>query len=272
LDNHPTLIDAHVHIRNTFDPAAVLDAALEHFSRHADRLGAPTCNGVLMLCESADEHAYERLASRGRPIGRWRFESSPDPGALTTERDDAQRLLLIQGQQIATADRLEVLTLANRERIDDGLPIAETLERALAMEAITVLPWGFGKWTGQRRAIMLDLIRDFASRGIAIGDSAGRPRGLPAGPVFREANRLGVPILPGTDPLPIASHERRAGKFGLALPGKLDRAAPVADLKDRLRTISGGVVIGRRDGPLGAIASQLRLRSAQKSTQPSDER
>ncbi|HED54797.1 MAG TPA: hypothetical protein ENJ00_11440 [Phycisphaerales bacterium] len=272
MDKHITLIDAHVHIRHGFDPAAVLDAALEHFARCADQLGAQTCDGVLMLSESAGEHAFERLAGRDHPIGRWRFEAAPESCALPAERDDAQRLLIVQGQQIATADRLEVLTLACDERIDDGLSIAETLNRALDMDAITVLPWGFGKWTGQRRSLMLKLIRDFGPRGVAIGDSAGRPRGLPAGPIFREAIRLGLPILPGTDPLPIASHERRAGKFALALPGRLDRAAPAADLRHRLRAGSGGVVIGNRDGPLAAIASQLRLRLEQNSTRSDNER
>lgn len=261
MPDEATLIDAHVHLRNVHDPAAVLDGAVAHFDTLAARLGAKRGSRVLMLSESADEHGFERLAAADKPVGRWIFNETGEPTSLACERDDERSVLLIQGQQIATADGLEVLTLACGTRIDDGQPIRETLQQALSLESLVVLPWGFGKWTGKRKALMVELTREFGPMGALLGDSAARPAGFGDGPIFGLARELGIPVLPGTDPLPIASHEKRAGKYGMWLRGGLDSRTPAADLRERLsRPLPRDAVIGRRDGLVGSFITQLRLR------------
>jgi hypothetical protein len=261
MPEHATLIDAHVHLRNAQDPAAVLDGALNNFDTLATKLGAERGTCVLMLSESADEHGFERLAAAEKPIGRWIFESTGETTSLRCQRVDDRAIILIKGQQIATADGLEVLTLACSQRIDDGQPIRETLKQALDLDALVVLPWGFGKWTGKRKQLMLALVREFGPLGALLGDSAARPAGFGDGAIFGLANKLGIPILPGTDPLPIGSHETRAGKYGIWLQGGLNSRTPSADLRERLsRPLPRDAMIGRRDGIIGSIITQLRLR------------
>ncbi len=261
MPEHATIIDTHVHLRGSHDPAAVLDGAVAHMDRHLSRLGAQSGMCVLMLSESADEHGFDRLAASERPVGRWLFDSEGEPMSLVGTRDDERRVVLIQGQQIATANGLEILTLACDTRIPDNEPIRDSLEQALTLNALVVLPWGFGKWSGKRKGLVLDLLNEFGPRGVALGDSAARPMGLPDGPIFARARELGVPILPGTDPLPIAPHQKRAGRYALWLEDRLDSWTPAADLRERLsEPLPGDSTIGRRDGVIGSVASQIRLR------------
>jgi len=261
MPEHATLIDAHVHLRNSHAPAAVLDGAIKHFDTHAARLGAKHGTGVLMLSESADEHGFDRLAAADKPIGRWIFNSTDEPTSLRCERDDGRAIMLIQGQQIATADGLEVLTLACNHRIDDGQPIRVALRQALDLDALVVMPWGFGKWTGKRKQLMLALTREFGPLGALLGDSAARPAGFGDGSIFGLAKELGIPILPGTDPLPIASHQKKAGQYGIWLQSGLDSRTPAADLRERLsKPLPKDATIGRRDGFIGSFITQLRLR------------
>lgn len=256
-----TLIDAHVHLRPTHNPAAVLDGAVRHFARASTRLGASRCEGVLLLAEAVGEHGFDRLAAGDGPVGRWRVQAAGDPLALRCQRDDESWLWLIRGRQVATRQGLEVLTLLSAAEIPDGLGIEETIERGLAQGALVTLPWGFGKWTGGRKKLMLDLVRAYAKRGVALGDSAARPVGLGESAVLGLGRRMGMPILPGTDPLPIPTHQGRAGQYGLWLAGELDHQSPSADLRRRLSTpASGDAIIGQRDGPMAAVLTQIRLR------------
>jgi len=256
-----TLIDTHVHLRPSHDPARVLDGALRHFERASMRLGAKDCLGVLMLSEAKGEHGYDRMASAQSPVGRWMVEQTEDPLVIRCRRDDENSILIVNGRQVATSRGLEVLTLASDVEIEDGLGIEETIERGLEAGALVTLPWGFGKWTGNRKAVMLGLVRRFGPAGVALGDSAGRPAGLGEGAIFGLARELGVPILPGTDPLPIPGHSKRAGRYGLWLEGMLDQRAFSADLRERLALPRGpDATIGWRDGLASAFLTQIRLR------------
>lgn len=256
-----TLIDTHVHLRPSHDPAAVLDGAADHFARASKRLGATGFEGVLMLAEAAGEHGFEKLASATASVGRWRIEATGDPLALRCTRDDGSVFWVVNGRQVATKQGLEVLTLISGIELPDALGIEETIERGLEAGALVTLPWGFGKWTGSRKGLMQGLIRTYGGRGVALGDSAGRPAGLGEGAVLGLGRRLGVAILPGTDPLPIPGHRRRAGQYGLWIAGRLDPGALTVDLRKRLSDpLPGDATIGWRDGLLRAILTQVRLR------------
>lgn len=256
-----TLIDTHVHLRPIHDPARILDGALGHFERASMRLGADDCQGILMLSEAKGEHGYDRLASTKSPVGRWMIEQTDDPLVIRCRRDDESSILVVNGRQIATNQGLEVLTLASGIEIEDGLGMEETIERGLEAGALVTLPWGFGKWTGKRKAVMLGLVGRFGPVGIALGDSAGRPAGLGDGAIFGLAREMGIPILPGTDPLPIPMHSKRAGRYGLWLEGMLDQRALSADLRERLALTRGpDATIGWRDGLASAFFTQIRLR------------
>lgn len=258
-----TIVDGHVHIRPCFDPSAVLTAALANADRHAARLGTQDHATVLMLAEATGEDAFDRLAGSDAPVGRWRFAATPEPTVLRAERDDGRWLLLIQGRQWACAERLEVLTLASAARepegLADGIPTRDAIRIGLDAGALVTLPWGFGKWTGPRRALMLDLVDAFGGS-IVLGDSAARPRGF-GDPVLNQGDAAGVPILPGTDPLPVHSHRGRVGRFGLWLDGLPPQIGVIPWLLSQIRSSQPAhASIGQRDGLLAAVATQVRLR------------
>lgn len=253
-----TLIDGHVHVRASFDPSRMLSSAVERFDRAAGGLGAAQGTPVVMLAEAEGEEAFERWAGRDEPVGRWRFVVGDDPCSLTAERDDGRTLLVVQGRQWTCDDRLEVLTQCSGLRLRDGMSAEACIEDGLAAGAMVVLPWGFGKWMGERRARVLALLDRFGGR-IAVSDSAARPGGHDA--VLARAAEREVPFTAGTDPLPLRSHESRVGAYGFVLPGHPPAGEQSAWLQGAVLARShASRTFGRRDGLLGSLVTQVQLR------------
>lgn len=252
-----TIIDGHVHARPSHDAALLLSAAIANF----DRLGAGAAkvHCMLMLAEAVGEESFARWAAHDRPLGRWRFTETDEPVTLLAERDDGRVLTIINGRQWTCDDKLEVLTLGSDARLDDGMDFFECIEAGLGAGAMVVLPWGFGKWTGARRERVLEAIDRFGDR-LVLGDSAARP-GRGRDTVLETGRLHEVQILPGTDPLPIPSHGRRAGTYALRIDSSPPRNGRWDWLASQIRSSPPvGRTIGSRDSALGALATQVRLR------------
>jgi hypothetical protein len=214
------LVDAHVHFHSCFDQDLFLTSAFANFRRGAAELGIDGgFLGCLLLAEMGGEHWLRRWRDGAGPgeDGAWTFERTEEEDSLLARRGEDERLLLIAGRQIRTREGLEVLALATAEEFPDGLTLGDTLTRVHWSGALPVLPWGFGKWWFYRGALVEAALRQW--EGILLGDNAGRLR--LAGPprFFREAEARGVPVLPGSDPLPFPEHATRAGSYGFAAPG-----------------------------------------------------
>lgn len=268
------LVDAHVHVHAGFDPDRFLDCALENLRRGAREAGiAGPSSGCLLLSESAGDHWFRQAGGEGR-AGSWRLEPTAEPESLRAVREgregregmDGAELVLIAGRQVRTREGLEVLALATAADFTDGLPLAETLDHVRAGGALPVLPWGFGKWWLSRGSLIAKSMADGgAGRGeLYLGDNAGRPALAGRPPLFREAERRGIPVLPGSDPLPLAGHVTRAGSYGFLLAGALDEARPARSLSILLRRLrSAGVqprAFGRPSGLFQFFRDQTALR------------
>ena len=235
----PLLIDAHVHFHPGFDQDRFLAAAVANFRRGAAELGLEkSFLGCLLLAESADAHWFASLRSGGAE-GGWSFEPTEEPTAIVARSSRGERLLVIAGRQVRTAEGLEVLALASAEEFPDGLPFGDTLARVRWSGAVPVLPWGFGKWWFYRGGLVEAVIRRPDPKWILLGDNAGRPRAGGTPRLFREAAERGIPVLPGSDPLPLPGHETRAGSYGFAVDGGLDERRPAESLRRWLRGLSG---------------------------------
>lgn len=259
------LIDAHVHIHDCFAPGSFLSAAWSNFAAEARRRGERTFRGVLMLSESAWDDAFGRLAALAdsgepaKPEGGWRFEHTAEPCSLRGCADDGRELWVVAGRQIVTEEGIEVLALGTDARFQDGAPLAAVVELVRDADAFPVLPWGFGKWLGERGRILTDYLARSAGEELALGDNSGRPVFWVWPFHFRLAERRGIPILPGSDPLPFASESGRAGSFGFAAHGVLDRERPAASLKQLLRESVAIEPYGRRESPLRFVRNQLAM-------------
>jgi len=263
------LVDSHVHFHELFERDAFLDAALANFQKGAAELGLDhPFLGCLLLTEAAGDHWFRRLRDRagGGSGGRWTFERTAEPGSLMARHPDGERLLLTAGRQIRTREGLEVLALVSSDQFPDGLPLGDTLTRVRWSGAVSVIPWGFGKWWFYRGGLVEAVLRRPQWRGIFLGDNAGRLSMVGRPWLFRQAAARGVPVLPGSDPLPLAEHAGRAGSYGFLLQVEMEEGRPAESLRRRLRSL--GVqprTFGRCSSPLEFARAQTALRVSRRA-------
>ena len=220
----PLLVDGHVHFHSCFDPVTFLDAAAAQFRRHD-----PAATGALLFTESAGTDAFRRFKTGSMPLGGWRPQLTDEDCSLWL-RNGASRLLICAGRQVVTRENLEVLALITERRFPDGRQIEETLDAVANAGAFRVVPWGFGKWTGGRGRRVASLLEDYTAADFALGDNGGRLRFGRRPALFRIAERRGVRILPGSDPLPFRQQQKRPGSYGIRLHGTVADSRPGSEL------------------------------------------
>ena len=266
------LADAHVHFHACFPRDLFFAAALANFRAGARELGMPEATpGLLLLAERRDERWFDRWREEAvmeasepddrvpRPAG-WFFSPCGESDSLEARRG-RDRLFVVAGRQIQVREGLEVLALATGDELPDQFSLADTLEWARERGAVTVLPWGFGKWWGERGRVVAELLRRVDPERVFLGDSAGRPAAAPDPAPFRAARSRRLHVLPGTDPLPLSHHAGRPGSYGFLGEGPFDPARPAASLRRMLLARRGQPrVFGRRTGLGGFARDQAALR------------
>ena len=253
----PSLVDAHVHLYSMYDRERFLRAAWTNFERAREQLGLAEADYVLCFTEDACHDVFRELATSGR-AGSIEICATEEEEALSVPLG-ARRLHLIAGRQILTAEGLELLALATRTRIPDGVSLADGLARARAAGAVPVVPWAFGKWWGKRGAVLHAALAEEDPPDL--GDNSARPSLLADPEAFRRARARGRAVLPGTDPLPLRGHEVRAGSYGFVLESGLSSTHPARDLVAALRALPGPPRrFGRRVGPVEFVRDQVALR------------
>ncbi|MFL5494575.1 MAG: hypothetical protein ACJ8DC_09365 [Gemmatimonadales bacterium] len=237
------LIDAHVHLHDCFQLDSFFEQAHHNFEGAAREHGWGPALGVLMLTESEGVDWFGRLAvmAAGSPADRgsrstsWTVQPTRDPAALMAA-SGGRRLLLVAGRQVVAREGLEVLLLGTRSSVPDGRPIRDVLAEGARLGALRVIPWGAGKWLFGRGKLLNELIAAaHPGNGFFLGDGAGRPFFWTKPHHFDRAERRGLRILPGTDPLPFPRQTGRAGGFGLRLDGVVDLSSPAEGIKSALR-------------------------------------
>jgi len=234
------LVDAHVHIYDCFHLPTFLDSAFANFKAEAVRCGRENSfTAVLLLTETSKEDWFHRLAgyvcdkrnNGTKSIGNWAFHRTNEKCSLYTQAENFKGFFLIAGRQIVTSEGLEVLALATTETFKDGSSIDKLIEVVGKSGGIPVVPWGFGKWMGRRKAILKNLLETTKGSGFFLGDNRGRPAFWPRPSLFELAERRGIRVLPGTDCLPFPSESYRTGSFGVSLQGTITPEHPTGDLK-----------------------------------------
>lgn len=258
-DGTVVAVDSHVHLHDLSDPAALLDSALAAIRRN---LGDRPLTAALLLTEPTARPTFATLRElTAQPLptaaAAWRLEATGETISLRARNRAGDTIYLIAGQQLATAEHLELLALCTLPAIPDGLDLQTTVRRIREAGGLPLLPWGVGKWLGRRGRIVSEFLAAPHEGPILVGDNGGRPAFWHSVPQFRQATAEGIRILRGSDPLRCSFRRRGAGSFGDRIDCLLDPARPGHSLGKALTAAD------TRIHPFGRLESSWRFCSDQ---------
>ena len=251
------IADTHVHFYPCYDAGLALRGLISRL-----HLLDPASEKAAFLTERQECCFFTDLRD-GRidlPDGLT-VEATPEDDALRVVDGGKHELYLFAGRQIATKERLEVLTLASDTMIEDGLPTRDVISQALKNGSVPVLAWALGKWLGKRNGIVGELIRSYGNNELLVGDSSMRPTFFPQPALINEAISKGTSIIAGSDPLPFKGDEQYMGTYATLIDGAIEESAPVTSVKNILRTSTNTSFrrTGNRCGIVSVIGRQIKL-------------
>jgi hypothetical protein len=251
-------VDGHVHLYTLERAAATFDSAETNFRGFGGKEAG--CAGILLLTQTSREHVFEALREQ-RSCGSWDIRLSlAEDQSLAMERD-GHWLIVICGRQIRCKDGLEVAALGTTAEFPDGMAFEEAVARVQASDAVTALPWGFGKWTGARGRAVRAVLKRHAPNSMTVGDNGGRLALLGQPALIRAAGKAGYRLLSGSDPFPCGDDHRRVGSFGFLVGVDPGLTAPWRNLSAWLHAQTGPLeAYGRAVGPMTFLSNQLGIR------------
>jgi hypothetical protein len=255
--------DSHVHFHKCFDEGLFFDSCFNHLTNINS---SSVKNGLLFFTEGKNEDSYNYLNSKTK------IKSSLNENTeyIVKEIDNANtievswnqagmRILILPGFQIVTKENLEVLSLGTKKRLSDGLLIEDTIFSVLSLGGIPVLPWGFGKWFGNRGKKIEELIKKNISH-LFLGDNGGRSSLLPFPNQFKAAKKNGMKILPGSDPLPFFDEVKRPMSYGFIFNTNMNESNPWESIKKTLLDTNLKIEnFGSLTAPVSFIKTQIAM-------------
>ena len=232
------LVDAHVHIYDCFDLTKFFDSAYSNFKSAADKLGhGDDFTGLLLLAETSKDNWFQKISEFAdckelpdhKKIGKWEFYHTDENCSLYAKSTGLKKLILIAGRQIVSSEGLEVLAIGTTKKNKDGKSILDAIARINEKGGLPILPWGVGKWLGNRGKIVKNTI-DNNNTPIYLGDNGNRPIFWPEPRLFRLARQRGIRVLPGSDPLPLAAEYCKVGSFGFSINTSFSDEKPTTSL------------------------------------------
>ena len=234
------LIDAHVHIYDCFNLEKLFDSAYSNFKSAAKKNGhEDDFTGILLLAESTKDRWFQHLWNfaagielpYGRTLKNWKFYRTDENCSLNAISNESKNLILIAGRQIVSSEGLEALAIGTTHTFEDGETIYDVIKKINENESLPILPWGVGKWFGNRGRIVEDIV-NANDTSIYLGDNKNRPNFWPEPRLFRVAKQRGIGIFSGSDPLPFAAEHCKVGSFGFSLNTKIRDDRPTTSLRN----------------------------------------
>jgi hypothetical protein len=192
---------------------------------------------------------------------RWSLDIQNETDSILLRHESGETIIIVPGRQIVTAEKLEVLALGTTAKFPDGQPIRAVVQSVTRHGAVAVIPWGLGKWWGRRGRIVRGLVDVRHDLPFCLGDNGGRARRLPRPSLFQAADDRGIPVLAGSDPLPLPHHVTRAGSYGFVLEDWSETSRPANAIKERLRALTHSpATFGCLSSTMAMVRAQLGLR------------
>ncbi|KAA3633777.1 MAG: hypothetical protein DWQ08_01410 [Proteobacteria bacterium] len=211
------LVDTHVHIYPFYDAGKALASSIENMAGQRGRRVAR----VACLTERFDCFLFDEIRSEANAPVNATFEIEPRTPSLLKLRSKASgdTIFLAAGQQVITAENIEILSLGTEKRVPEGESAVDTVRNVIEANGLPVVAWAPGKWFFKRGDVVRNLLREFSPRQLALGDTSLRPLGWLLPRIMREAAAQGFRILAGSDPLPHPAEEVRPGSYYTQIEG-----------------------------------------------------
>lgn len=233
------IADAHTHIYPCYDLDTLVEAAFTNFAGIVvPETSAKTA--VMLLADSARTDSFSQLATLGSENGAGASDTtrgwSVNPTGEATSLELSHRnypdlmLFVVAGFQVVTREKLEVLGVGLKVRPPEGERLDKTVESILTENGLAILPWGVGKWLGNRKHSLETYVKTSDPSRVFVGDNGNRPALWPTPALFAATQTQGPRVLSGSDPLPLAGEERRVGSFGSIIHADLDPETPARSM------------------------------------------
>lgn len=263
--NKLILVDTHVHYYPFCTFPEYFDSAYTNMQAAAERLGSlHAFTPILCLLETETSHWYQDLlaiANSSKQIGDWQLEALDNDQLLQLIGGNGREILLVPGQQIISSENLELLIIGSTSMITHKNSAQFYIEE-YSDTHLVIIPWGVGKWLGARGRIVSDLIQQQTSYKFALGDNSGRASVWKYVPQFNQAYQMGINILAGSDPLPIAGQHKKVATYGSVITGPMQRQCLASQLREKLLDTQTNNIksYGHLDNLIHFIINQLLLR------------
>ncbi len=223
------IADTHLHFYSCYDAGvaiAGLDSNLARLAPEAVKTG--------FLTERKDSHFFRDLADGVvKPEGLV-VDESGEGECLVLSRKDKPPLYLFDGKQFVSSERVEVLGLACNIAVVDDVPAFDIVKMILAAGGIPVLSWAPGKWLFSRGDVVRRIVDGFDPGQLLFGDIAMRAGMFGQPSLMGHAQKKGLSIISGSDPLPFAGDDSFAGTYCSLLEGEFNPASPVTSVRSIL--------------------------------------
>lgn len=266
-ENRVLIADLHVHLYPHFSLEKAFHAAFRNLQKMVDEhLSSPIlATKALFLTERADCFLFSTLSSASS-VGGYTTQLVGE-GVVEVVSPEGDSLYIVEGRQIITAERLEILSLGVDPRCQDGVSLEEGIDRIIVGGGIPVIPWSFGKWWFERGKVLREYLSTREGDLFPLlGDIPLRCTGGELHEKFRTQRR----VLSGSDPLPLLGEEGGIGSFVSVFEGGIRLESPLESL---LEVVYGGVQlkvsVGRRNSPLEALGRLQRLKRGRVQPAPS---
>ncbi|MEN8154179.1 MAG: hypothetical protein ABFR75_09150 [Acidobacteriota bacterium] len=258
------LIDGHVHLYDNFDIDTFVDSITKNFKKYTDVENHEFSAAVKMifLTEARENEYFSRIENNSLPFRNKDIhaEKTGEKGSILLKQNGSSLFYIIKGRQIITKENIEILSIGPGSKIKDGLPAAEVIEILRERDELAILAWGVGKWFSKRGKIVKGLMKTHKFPNLLIGDNSARPSIWLKPLIYKEGEKLGIPVISGSDPLPLPGEEKKGGSYFFTINGKFDSEKPFLSIKKILKLeIKELKLSGKRDSLFSFLKRQSKI-------------
>lgn len=264
------MIDAHVHFYDCFDLNNVVGAAQKHFeytlAKHVDAHHQTSKQKALcLLCVDLQDKELEEEIKRLRAVPGLHISerNTDEPSSRTvTNENTGFSMQIVWGHQIICAENIELLAFGLSEKIPNGTSLLDAISSTGKMGSFGILPWGFGKWTGERGQIVRHVLEGLTSEksDLLVGDNGGRWSLSSKPALLQYAESRSIWNIPGSDPLPFPAQEAKLGSRGVILNGHYDTEKPLSSIARLINELEHPPVdYGTGESTLNFLMSQTKM-------------